>query len=370
MFFIFLTILFLFGYILLVALLIYGWAKNKKFIPSNQIPTTRVSVLIAIRNEEKNIGNLLHDLTQQTFPKSLSEIIIVDDHSTDRSREIVFSFTQKYPNIKLFSCWETQNGKKQALKIGLQQANGVVIVTCDGDCRMGEKWLHSIVSYYEIHKPKMIINPVIFEDEKTFFQKIQSLEFMSLIGATAGLAGIKKPIMCNGANLAYEREIISEQNNFFNDKLASGDDVFLLHHIKKTDRKKIHFFKSKEAIVTTKAQATFNAFVNQRLRWASKSKNYTDADSLIVSTLIFFSNLIFPVLLAASLFDFFFLYLFAGAFLLKSFIDFIFLYQICGFFEKKKLLIWFFPVQFFYFSYIAIIGLLSLFIKPEWKGRK
>mgnify|MGYP000874993029 FL=1 len=357
------------AYTILVVILIYGWKRNKKFHFSGNKFTTHVSVLIAIRNEEENIENLLHDLTQQTFPENLTEIIIIDDHSTDKSREIVFSFTQAHQNIKLVTCQDEQKGKKHALKVGLQHANGELIVTSDGDCRMEKKWLETIVSYYEINKPKMIIGPVVFDGEKTVFQKMQSLEFISLIGATAGLAGFKKPIMCNGANLAYEREIISEQKDFFNEKLASGDDVFLLHYLKKSDRDKIHFIKSKLAIVSTKAPGSLKTFINQRLRWASKSRNYKDADSILVTVLIFFSNLIFPVLLVATFFDFFFLYLFAGVFVFKTIIDFVFLFQICSFFKKRKLLIWFFPVQFFYFSYITIIGFISLFIKPEWKGR-
>ena len=75
----------------------------------------------------------------------------------------------------------------------------------------------------------MIVGPVSFHQEKSFFQKIQSLEFLSLIAMTAGAIKTGHPIMCNGANLAYEKQAFFDVGGFGIDRFSSGDDVFLLH---------------------------------------------------------------------------------------------------------------------------------------------
>ena len=79
----------------------------------------------------------------------------------------------------------------------------------------------------------MIIAPVIYESDKKIlsFKNFQALEFISLQASTAGAVGINSPIMCNGANLIYERELFHEFSNPLKEELISGDDILSLIHI-------------------------------------------------------------------------------------------------------------------------------------------
>jgi cellulose synthase/poly-beta-1,6-N-acetylglucosamine synthase-like glycosyltransferase len=83
-------------FILYSNLIFYYW-KNWESLPefkkSLQTATIKISIIIPARNEEQNIGQLLKRLQNQTYPSHLFEIIVVDDHSTDRTREIVQQFS-------------------------------------------------------------------------------------------------------------------------------------------------------------------------------------------------------------------------------------------------------------------------------------
>jgi hypothetical protein len=170
-------------------------------------------------------------------------------------------------------------------------------------------------------------------------------------------------------NFSESSKSYNTLKNSLNNKLLSGDDVFLLQEIKKEFPDKITYIKSKESVVTTKAPQTFTEFFNQRLRWASKNKYYTDRDIINVGFTIFSINILMFFSLLLAIFDIDFILLFAIIFIIKSIPDFFLLSQVTSFFEKKGLLKFFIPVQLFYPIYVIVIGLSSLFLKYKWKGR-
>src|SRR5205085_4199561 len=106
--------------------------------------------------------------------------------------------------------------KKAAIQTGILQSTGELLITTDGDCMMDKNWLATIVSCYELHHPKMIAAPVLLT-ATNFFGRMQQLEFLSLIAITASAIKACKPLMCNGANLAYTKEIFFEANGFDSD---------------------------------------------------------------------------------------------------------------------------------------------------------
>jgi hypothetical protein len=207
----------------------------------------------------------------------------------------------------------------------------------------------------------MIIAPVLMTG-KSFLQKLQTIDFLSLTASTAGATGIKHPTMCNGANLIYEKNVFYEFNDALKYKEISGDDVFLLHNIKKKYLNNIHYLKSKDAIVYTEAEKSIKSFFKQRIRWASKSKSYKDFDTILSSLIVLIANFSIIVLFFVSIFIHkltFYLIIIWGT---KILIDFIFLYISGKYFTKNKniflipLLSIIYP---FYVSYIAFISLIK-----------
>lgn len=352
-------------YALIILAFVYGWVRIKKFKPYNIEQFPHVSIVVACRNEEGNIKQLLESLSEQCYPKEKTEIILVDDHSEDQTVKIIRNFQGL--NIRLLILPEDLSGKKDALRFGINSSTSEISITTDADCTMGKNWLTSMVSYYSEYKPKLIVAPVVLYPLKNLFQKLQSLEFMSLIGSGAGAIGIHRPIMCNGANLLFEKSIY--ENALFENKYASGDDIFLLLSAKKQHRQEIHFLKSTDAIVFTKPAQTLMEFFRQRIRWTSKSKAYRDFDIIFIALLIALSNLMLAFTLIASAFNPEFISVFLSGIFIKSIADIALLVPVTRFLKYPQLMWWFAPLQILYPFYIVFTAIAGIFGKFTWKNR-
>ncbi len=359
-----------FLYLILILSFLYGWVKQKNFVSKNLTPSTFLSVIIAARNEEENIQNIIDDILNQDLDKSNFELIIVNDHSEDKTNEIVEKISVDNSNVRLINLTEGEFGKKAAIHKGILNSNGSLIVTSDADCRAGEKWLRTILSFYQEFKSKMIVGPVKMRHNSSLFQKFQSLEFAALISSGAGAIGIGKPIMCNGANLVYEKEAYLSFVNPLNSKYSSGDDVLLMQNVKKKFPDGIRFLKSKDAIVETHPQKNILSFLSQRKRWASKAPAYKDfhilLSGLIVSLISFLT--ILSIVLGVVNYEFF--YCGILLFTIKTIVDFIFLFYSGNFFNSKSLSFLTPLMQLYYLIYVPLVLVLSFSKKYNWKDRR
>ncbi|MBL7884461.1 MAG: glycosyltransferase, partial [Bacteroidia bacterium] len=330
---------------------------------TNAFITTNITIIVPMRNEEKNILNCLTALNKQSVSKEKYEIIVVDDSSEDNSVAIVQQFIQEHKelSIKLYHLNTSLSGKKNAIKTAINNGVGELIVTTDADCVMNPNWLFSIVDFYEKTNAQMIVGPVCYYDEKTILDKMQSLEFNALVASTAAAIYYHKPIMCNGANLAYTKTMFIELNGFEGiDEISTGDDVLLMYKLAQKEAKKIKFLKTKDAVVYTKAKSTIAEFVNQRIRWASKPMKFLNFETRAVSLIIFMTNCSFLYLLISSIcllisdIHSYFLLICLILLLIKCFIDFLLLFLATSFFKKRGYLVYFIPQQIVYSMYVIL----------------
>lgn len=363
----FLTLIYLF----VVAGFIRGWHQLIPFQYKQAKPVTAVTIIVAARNEAESIHRTLDDLIAQDYPKELTEIIFIDDHSTDNTAEIIRSYTAS--GVKLISLKESQalnSYKKKAIQTAIGQASGTLIITTDADCRMGSRWLKTIISFYEEKQYKMISSPVAYDEEVSFFERSQSLEFLYLIGLGASTIGNKKPSTCNGANLAYEKEAFYEVGGFQGiDDLASGDDELLLHKIAARYDNRIGFLKNSDAMVYTHAKPNLTEFLQQRKRWASKSTRYKNKSIIVLGVFIWFFNVSILLNLLTGLFYFDFLKIALIQLLLKMSIEFLFLLDVTKFAKRRSLLVLLPVLNVLHVLYIIYIGIAGNSGKYNWKGR-
>lgn len=354
-------------YFFIITAFFVGWIKIDSKI-DNSVEFTILTVLIAAKNEENNIEKILLDIENQKYPRDKFEVIIIDDNSTDKTSQIVDKICKLNDNFKLLKL-VGETGKKAAIQYGINNAKGKLIITTDADCRVGEKWLKSINEYYVTTNAKMIIAPVVYDSNKKIlsFANYQSLEFMSLTASTAGAVGLNSPIMCNGANLIFEKKVFYEFENPHKSELASGDDVFLMLNIKRKYPRQIKYLKNIDAVVFTKPSSSLKSFVNQRIRWASKSTHYNDFFVNFVGIIVLLLNLALFVTFFGAIFQVLAWKLFLLLLITKSIADFPLLFVVSKFFSKQKLMFLFLPLQIVYFFYVVIIGIMSFFVKFRWK---
>ncbi len=360
-------------YVVIVVTFIKGWYNLPIYKMGKRDLSTKVSILVASRNEAHHIGKAVQDLLDQNYPSSLVEIIIINDHSTDETAEIVTSFSNY--GVKLINLNEgdhLNSYKKKAIQTGIAQSSGDLIVTTDADCRMGINWLKTIVNFYEENDYRMISSPVAYFDERNLFEKCQTLEFSYLIGLGASTIGNNNPTTCNGANLAYERTAFDAVNGFKGiDDLASGDDELLLHKMAAKYGNKIGFLKNREAVVYTRAKSTLKDFIQQRKRWASKSTRYKNKGIVLLGLTVWLFNLsiILNAILAIIFPSSLFWQIFAIQLSAKIVIELLFLFGITSFFKRKQLLVLQPLLSILHIVYIVYIGIAGNSGKYNWKDR-
>ncbi|MEL6254165.1 MAG: glycosyltransferase [Bacteroidota bacterium] len=325
-----------------------------------------LSVLIPARNEETHIEACLQSILEQKC-SAPTEVLLIDDHSTDRTRELAEKLEESYPQLRILT--SEGSGKKAALARGIKAARGSIIFQTDADCRMGKKWLESMWAYFE-SGADFVSGPVALESQ-TPFQAIQALESMGLVLFGAGFLIGGRPNMANGANMAYRKKVFEEVQGFAGiDHVASGDDELLLQKIRLAGKYKMSFCKTPKAIVRTSAPKSWKNFKAQRIRWVSKSRAYLHKGPNLIQAISYLGFLTFPLLLIASFQDICYLYVAIFYFLIKLCIDLIIMLQAARFFHNLQVLRWFLPLQFLYIPYVIWIGMAGLLAKSySWKGR-
>jgi cellulose synthase/poly-beta-1,6-N-acetylglucosamine synthase-like glycosyltransferase len=362
-------------YCLIMSRYVYVWWSMPMVQPGSVKGTTKISIILPVRNEEINILPCLDSLLKQNYPSELYEIIVVDDDSEDNTLNLVNTNLAGLPEgrirvLHLKSDSTVKAHKKRAIAAGITLSSGDLIVTTDGDCTMGPSWLKSIAELYERENPVLIIGPVAFRNEENILGLMQTLEFAGLMAVTGASAKVNAPLMCNGANLAYTRKAYEAAGGFQEELIASGDDVLMMQKIWKMNPDKIRFLKTPEAIVWTKPQENLQALLNQRKRWSSKYKAYGRGKIQETALIVYFSNLFLligvPICIVIPGFRPFYLIL-AGA---KLIIDFLFLFLAVSFINRRKIL-WLYLFELLVYPfYVVLSGFLGIRSGSEWKGRK
>ena len=183
-------------------------------------------------------------------------------------------------------------------------ATGDLIVATDADCIVPKRWLEILAACRESTGAVFIAAPVVFNRTSSnkgvgfrFLSIFQEIDFMMLQGITGASVYRNIHSMCNGANLAYEKNVFHEVKGFKGiDQIASGDDMLLMHKIALQYPGRVQYLKSREAIVQTKPMQTWKQFFNQRIRWASKATYYKDKRITAALWMVYLFNLSFLVL--------------------------------------------------------------------------
>src|SRR6476469_6176103 len=179
------TLLLLVGYAVLMGYYDGHFKKLPLFSAPDFAPKTFVSVLVAARNEEKNLPHLLKALTTQTYPQEQFEIIIIDDFSTDSTAAVVQTFSNPHIHLIRPNSSESQSSKKRAIETGVQHAKGPLILITDADCIPEKDWVKTIAAFHEQTNAVFIAAPVRFTHDHSWLQIFQGVDFLVLQGITA-----------------------------------------------------------------------------------------------------------------------------------------------------------------------------------------
>ena len=342
--------------------------RDSALSTKNPVPVT---VIIPFRNEEDRIPNLVGDLLRQSYSDDQFEVIFVNDHSQDGSKALLNSLISTKSHFICLDMPQERSGKKEALYFAVQHTRSEWIIQTDADCRLGPNFIASHMAFHEAHPSDMVAGLVTTRNESgSFLESFERLDLLSLVGVGAGSFHFGRPMMCNGANLAYSKDLFLTTRQFDPAKVvSSGDDMFLMIGARKLG-KKLSYNITQESMVETWSVRSPGALISQHIRWGSKALHYKMTDIQLLALVVVLTNLLILLI------PVFILMVPGGwpwlvsAFVLKTLTDFNLLYRITGYTGQRRSLRMFLPVSLLYYIFQLAIVTGSLFNSPGWKGKR
>jgi len=362
--------------LLVYALFIYYyhriWDRIPDSAPDLSCQPLPVSVIIPARNEAAHIQDCLLSLFNQSYPTALTDILVVNDFSTDETAELVKRYSDKCRLLNLSDHLNdpVNSYKKKAIETGIAHSSAELIICTDADCTMGKDWILSLVSTYQKENRVFIAAPVKIIPDGSALSIFQTLDFISLQGITGAAVYKNLYPMCNGANLAYSRNAFETVGGFTNiDHIASGDDMLLMKKIQSDFPGRTGYVKDSRAVVSTRSASTIRAFFSQRIRWASKISHYNHPATFFTLAWVYTLNLSLLLLFIACFFygHWKWLLLLLAC---KTISEYFFVSKVAGFFGQQSLMKYFILCQPFHIIYTVIAGGFGSFGRYEWKNRK
>lgn len=342
------------------------YRTKRDVFPINKVPMP-ISIVVPIRNEEENINNLLTSFSNLDYPMELFEIILINDGSTDSGWCIAQEWADKLKNLVLLELSPNDTGKKKALALGVSQSLHNIVVFTDADCTHPVNWLSEISDNYKQNRWSMLIAPVMISPANSFFQKIQALEYASIIASSLGSCALGIPTIASSANIAFVKKPIGFNYQMLRPKKISGDDVFLLHSIKRLKGSKITYLHTPDSLVKTKPVNTFRSFLMQRARWASKAPSYRDGATVTIALIVLLLNALLVCASVCMLFIPGLWIVLLISYLVKIAVDLPILWSFLKKYDQRYLLKAYVPLQIIYPVYIVISFILALIMPINWK---
>jgi cellulose synthase/poly-beta-1,6-N-acetylglucosamine synthase-like glycosyltransferase len=335
-----------------------------------------VSVIVAARNEENNIDNLLNCLTHQDYPHF--EVIVVNDRSTDGTAELVAQFRSNHPNllsISVLSPDSTMPAKKNALAQGIAGSRGEILCFTDADCLPPAGWITALIAAFDDSTGLVAgYSPYSARSDR---QKKASLasrflsaftEYEEFKGAVwaAGSIGWRIGWLCTGRSLAYRRRVYDEVGGFEKIKQSvSGDDDLFLQLVRRETRWNIRYVTDPRSFVSTYPPSDMKQFIQQRLRHFSAGKFFRlplKAFFLCfhTSNLLIVLSLILSVIFQPE-------HVYLWPYVAKCLFDALAFFSAARTFGQLRFSLSFPVFELLYVGYNTVIGPLGFIKRFEWK---
>jgi len=340
-----------------------GFVRPRK--KKSSLEPVRATVLVAARNEERNIARCIESLIVQDYPKELLEVIVVDDRSTDKTGEIARSYAAKYPFLKVLVSPESREllGKTNAIDHGVSQATGEIILMTDADCEVPPGWVRLTVDEYG---PEVgLVGGMTLQKVSGVFSGMQSLDWAYLLGIASAAVNRRTALSVIGNNLSFRKKAYYDVGGYRSLKFSVTEDYSLFKAIVGSGKWDYLYPVDAERVVVTEPCTTWGELVRQKHRWGTGG-----LDMRLYGLYIMVVG--FGMHVAAIL------ALFTGnvavgttGLMLKFVADYLFLYTVLKKIGKKELLKHFYAFELYYLLYVIALPFIVFFGgRVSWKGRK
>ena len=266
----------------LINLIIFIYVyKTFKTISDSKLEL-KISIVIAAKNEEKNIPSLIQSLKNLDYQQDKFEIIIVDDNSTDNTFAAAKKLAEGIKNLFLYKVGEKLfPGKKGALSFGISRSNNPFIMITDADCHPEPGWLKIYAGmFYEGYDFIFGIAPFI--QNKNLVNKISCFESLRNWLLTITSAKLRMPYSAAARNFGFKKSSFENINGYANTtETLSGDDDLLLREAYKK-KLSIGVAASENSFVYSSTKQNFNDYFLQKSRHIKTSFYYLFKHQLLL----------------------------------------------------------------------------------------
>ncbi|MCL5035220.1 MAG: glycosyltransferase [Bacteroidetes bacterium] len=357
------------GVLYLMELAFFSRAARRSRMAHRSAPTPqgypKVSVVVAAKDEERNLPACLQSLLNLAYPKELLEIVVVNDQSADSTPQIIDEAARESRFVKRVDAVESVStrGKANALAQGIDRAQGELIFLTDADCVVPPTWISETLKYFD-DDTGIVGGVTLISNASQRVYGIQALDWDFLLTVGAGAATIGQPVACLGNNLVFRKKAYEEAGGYRKIKFSITEDFALFKAIAHSHKWKYKFPMDKKNLVETLPVPSLKEVFLQRKRWATGGK-----DTGLFGIVTLAPGFLFHWALIVSLF--YSPAVFLIFFLLKTMVDGAFVsptLRLYGKIAHLKFIVYF---EIYYLLYVAILP-FSVYLGRAiiWKGRR
>jgi cellulose synthase/poly-beta-1,6-N-acetylglucosamine synthase-like glycosyltransferase len=335
---------------------IWSFFSSKEEIDESFTP--KVTLITTAWNEEKVIQRKIENYLHQAYPKEKVEVIVVDNGSTDKTKEIC----ERYARLGLIKYYRI--GKHRELKADaldeaiFELATGEIVLHTDADVVCKPDWLLRMVQPFKDASVAAVTGLVACGNwHQNWLSRLRAIEdTWHLCTAMLGRYNLTQEGICYGANYAFRRKIFEEVKGH-GTKTLTEDAELTAKLWKRGYRIEI----LKEAIVLQEEVTNLSQFFAQRKRWIAgvlaNPLHYGTLSiwKLLLTNLFIAANLLIHPLMLLSLILSFFSSTYSLPFLINCFSILI---GVLRFRIRASFFLWLIPYVFI----IPLLELLSFFL--------
>ena len=256
--------------------LLFFCSSIRKAKKNETIAYPPVSVIVCAKNEAENLKIFLPSIIEQEY-KNDFEIVLINDRSKDGTADIINTYSEEHPNIKVVNVLENENfwgNKKYALTLGIKAATNENLLFIDADCKpVSENWISEMASNFSNTKSIVLGYGKYSKIKGSFLNKLIRYETLITAIQYFSYARLNNPYMGVGRNLAYTKTDFFTVKGFIKHiKIKSGDDDLFINSI--ATRKNTAASYSNDSFTESLPKKTFKEWVSQKRRHVSTAIHY------------------------------------------------------------------------------------------------
>jgi cellulose synthase/poly-beta-1,6-N-acetylglucosamine synthase-like glycosyltransferase len=248
---------------------LFGQRRIPRLPRSARATYPQLTILVAARNEARNIRRCLEALLAQDYPDDRLQIIAVDDDSDDATRAIMHEVSDRHRNrVTVVATHEEHSharGKARAIAQGIDHATGEIILLTDADCVAPPTWARGAVEHFVDGVDAFGGFTVIRSSD--YFSAVQQLDWIHLQSLAAGGLAFNVPLGVIGNNFGFRREAYEQVGGYRSVGFSVTEDFALFRAMHRRGRRVV-FPCTRDTEMLTLPCASLADVLSQKQRWS------------------------------------------------------------------------------------------------------